>query len=221
MSSAPCRLWLCDSDFIPLRQPCVGAMPIRPAGYFQKITFGEREKKSLFYNIAQVLRNIDMVVWVPPLHQLLLVPSKVYVKTATLSKENIDDQRKRKDKLKQSNNQCVGEEKKTYRSVEWKPAETQRQDFSLRGKQCKQMTEKGMLPNLLAADVACWTELSFSGILGRSGTVDLQQAERCGREDWQETERRDLFREPLCVVTEWQDGEVCEMAAYSSALEGR
>lgn len=68
---------------------------------------------------------------------------------------------------------------------------------------------KGMLPNLSAADVACWAELSFRGILGRWGTVDPRRAEKCGREEWQETERRDLFREPLCVMTEWQDTEVC------------
>lgn len=80
----------------------------------------------------------------------------------------------------------------------WK---TQGQEFSLRWRRCEQMRGKGMLPNLsAAADVACWAELSFSGILGHSGRVDLRQAEKCGREDWQETEQRDLFREPLCVM---------------------
>lgn len=60
--------------------------------------------------MSQVLRNVDMVVWVPSLLQLLLVSSKVYVTTAILTKENMDYQRKRKDKLKQC--QCVGEERK-------------------------------------------------------------------------------------------------------------
>lgn len=59
-------------------------------------------------------------------------------------------------------------------------------EFSLRGRWCEQMIENEMLPNLSAADVACCAELSFSCILACSETVDLWQAERCGREDWQE-----------------------------------
>lgn len=59
-------------------------------------------------------------------------------------------------------------------------------EFSLRGRWCEQMIENEMLPNLSAADVARCAELSFSCILACSETVDLWQAEGCGREDWQE-----------------------------------
>lgn len=175
------------------------AVSIHAAGYFQKITFGEGQRRSLpqcFHNVSQVL-GIDMRS-VMSLLQLLFFYHKV-TKTCvcfpTLTKKKIDSHR-----------YMGGKNVSVYKE---KTLETQGPEFSLRGRRCEQIREKGMLPNLSAADVACWAELSFSWILGRSGTVDPRRAEKCGREAWQETERRDLFREPLCVMTEWQDSEVC------------
>lgn len=90
----------------------------------------------------------------------------------------------------------------SHTSWEGKPAETHGHKCSLRGRRCEQMREIRMLPNLSAADVACWAELSFSGILGRSGGLDLQQAERCGREDWQEM----VYSESL-LCYDWVTGQ--------------
>lgn len=58
------------------------------------------------------------------------------------------------------------------------PAETQTERKTMRADE----REKGLLPNLSAADVASRAKLSFSGILGRCGkSGDPQQAEKCGR----------------------------------------
>lgn len=89
------------------------------------------------------------------------------------------------------------------------------EDGPRRGRRETDERETKLLPSLSASDVACCAELSFSGILGCSGTVDLRQAERRGREDWQESERRDLWREPVCARTEWQDRGVSRHSSIS------
>lgn len=170
---------------------------MHPAGYFQKITFAEGQRKfplRCFYNVSQVLGSTNMVVSVMSLPELLFMCIFLSQGLCAYMWQNMHE--------------LLAEKTNRDRNLAWEEDDVNRWE------------REGMLPNLSAADVACWTELSFSSILGRSGTRDLQRAERCGREDWQETERKDLFREPLCVMTDWQDSEMFEMDVYSSDLEG-
>lgn len=90
------------------------------------------------------------------------------------------------------------------KKMKWNQPKTQGQEFSP-----NRWERKETLPDLSASDVACWAELSLSGILGRSGTADPRRAEECGREDWQEPGRGgSIQRASLCCdwVTGQRDG---------------
>lgn len=206
MSSAPCGFWLCDSDFMPLPQRALCQYMLQGISRKSRL---EKDREDLCRNAFTMCHKCWALTWgVSCLSSNCCFFNHKVTKTCvcfpTLTKEKIDSHR-----------YMGGKNVSVYKE---KTLETQGPEFSLRGRRCEQIREKGMLPNLSAADVACWAELSFSWILGRSGTVDPRRAEKCGREAWQETERRDLFREPLCVMTEWQDSEVCVRWLYIQVI---